>query len=358
MLEAFIKAIDQEQTQANKKIFADGLLPSYRRNDVIGYTRPDNNIFFTASTIFILQKIKDLLPQKSQEIVSAIIQKGIALYPSYQNKNGLKTYNFFPTKPPVPFGNGCFLHRFKYFEIPDDIDDTALVYLTKPHSPADVQWLQQKLASHANLSQQNIVNTFDEYKGLSAYNTWFGQRMYGEFDACAICNMLYCVLSYGLELDTHAQASLRYLSDIVLSNRYRTQPFRVAHHYVRVVPVMYHLCRLIETFDVLPECRVKVKEDLFEMLQDDTWQGMDRVVLENSWMRLTGLLPSHSTDFDIQTANDNSFYFFIAGFMTAFENPLYHIAHWPVFHFRWRCRAFNLALLAENTALKQQYVLT
>jgi hypothetical protein len=44
--------------------------------------------------------------------------------------------------------------------------------------------------------------------------------------------------------------------------------------------------------------------------------------------------------------------FFIAGLLTAYENPLlYKLASSPLFHIQWTCEAHSLALLAERMVI-------
>ena len=47
--------------------------------------------------------------------------------------------------------------------------------------------------------------------------------------------------------------------------------------------------------------------------------------------------------------------FFIAGFLTAYENPLlYKLASSPLFHIQWTCEAHCLALLAERLVISKK----
>ena len=362
MIDQLIQQIADIQATADGKYFPNGIFPSYRQNKFIHYKRPDNTIFFTAITVFTLQKLKPFLSELSQKLVEEITKKAILNYPNYQNKDGLKTYNFFPTCPPKPFGNGYLLHRFNYFELPDDIDDTALIYLTQQHSETDILWLKNKLAQHANGVSKNIKNTFPEYKTLKAYSTWFGKNMYIEFDACVLCNILYCVFEYQLPLNEYDKDSLKYLQQIILSNQYLKKPFNVAHHYVRTEIIIYHIARLMAAFEIeeLEECREKLVRDIEGLLEKKGGDNYSKILLETSLLRLTSLETSnHSSPPAPSGGATNSpaggwEAFFIAGFLTAFENPLiYRFAPNKLFHFEWTCEAHTLALLAENLVLKK-----
>jgi hypothetical protein len=346
-----IQKIASLQDSANQKYFPEGIFEAYRSNDFWHYRRPDTNVFFTAITVFTLNNIKEKISPKSQSLVEEITTKAQKAYPLFKNKDGLNTYNFFQTNPSQHFPHGNILNRFNYFKIPDDIDDTAMIYLTTSQSQKEANWLKDKLIQHSNLSKKQIQNTFPEYRNLKAYSTWFGKNMYIEFDVCAISNMLYCLLSYDVELDEHGQDSVKYIQQTILSNQYIEQPFRVAHQYARTPLIMYHVARLMGKFMIptLEICREQLMNDILYFLQNDTLHPMDKIILETSLWRLD---PKKGRDLKPRPTNvplnDIDFSFFIAGFLTAYQNPLlYRLASSPLFHIQWTCEAHQLALIAE-----------
>ncbi|AQG80844.1 hypothetical protein [Spirosoma montaniterrae] len=331
----------------------DGLFPSVRRNDYLGYQRADTNVFFTAVTVFTLQQLRPTASAGTQRLIDAITERAVAAYPRFQNKDGLKTYNFWPTRPSHHFPNGYVFHRFDHFRIPDDIDDTAMVYLTSPHTTTDVQWLHDKLAQHANGVQLTIRNTYADYRSLRAYSTWFGKNMPIDFDACALSNMLYCLYQYQMPPNQHDTDSLRYLRDVVESGRYASEPFCCAPHYARTSLIIYHLARLIAAFapPELDAIRPRLINDARHLVTKTT-NRIEQIVLLISLLRLGKAVPaidlSHiEQDFD-------RFHFFIAGLLTAYENPLLRrFADRPLTQMRWQCEAHNWALIAEYVGLHQ-----
>ena len=352
-IDQIIQKIAHLQDSANRKYFPEGIFESYRSNKFWRYRRPDTNVFFTAITVFTLNNIKEKLSPESQKLVEQITDKAVRCYSLFKNKDGLNTYNFFQTNPSQHFQHGNILHRFNYFKIPDDIDDAAMIYLTKPHKQEEAKWLKDKLIQHSNGYQKTIKNTFPEYKNLKAYSTWFGKNMYIEFDACALSNMIYCLLDYGLELDQHGQDSVKYIQQVILSNQYIDQPFRVAHQYARTPLIMYHVMRLMNKFHIpeLEICREKLENDILYYLKKEDLHFMDRILLE-----IAGRVVYEDTDNGIVSQNLNFFNspFFIAGFLTAYENPLlYKLASSPLFHIQWTCEAHCLALLAERMVISK-----
>ncbi|GGM79591.1 hypothetical protein GCM10010967_09140 [Dyadobacter beijingensis] len=353
-LETFIDRIEALQSKGNA-LFPKGIFPAQRSNTMIGYRRPDTTMFFSAITAFTLQSIRKYCNTASQKQIDAIRGLVTANYPDFQNKDGLKTYNFWKTKPSRHFPNGRWFRRFEHFRIPDDIDDTAFAYLTTDPTREELVWLKEKLTLHANGTKRWIRNTYPEYQPLRAYSTWFGKHMYVEFDISVLCNMLYCILHYNLPLNEHDDASLEYIRSVIDTRRYITAPFRCAHQYPRTPLIMYHAARLIAAFDppALRSVKPQLLDDMENLLQT-TRSGMDRVLLATSLMRFgraTQRIP-------VETYSEKDFkgfYFFIAGLLTAYENPvLYKLSVNPLVHMHWTCEAHCWALLAEYEALWNQ----
>lgn len=347
----FIDKIESLQSQGDK-YFPEGIFPAFRDNSIIGYNRPDTTIFFSAIIAFTLQSISDEADNETVIKIRNICSKVIQNYPAFQNKDGLKTYNFWKTKPSKHFPNGHIFRHFEHFRIPDDVDDTAFVYLTSDPEEAEIKWLHEKLKLHANGTKHWIRNTYPEYRHLKAYSTWFGKNMYIEFDVCVLSNLLYFVFNSKLLLNEHDNASLSYIKSVIETNRYLDVPFRCAHQYPRTPLIIYHVSRLIAAFnpELLKPVREKLINDTKELL-GKTQSPMDRVLLSTSLIRLG--VQTERIAVERYTQNDfNGFYFFIAGLLTAYENKLlYNISSHPIFHMHWLCEAHNWTLLAEYETL-------
>jgi hypothetical protein len=347
----FITRIESLQCLDNCT-FPNGFFPSFRVNPLIAYRRPDVNMFFPAITAFTLRSLKKYADNESGLRIDRIYSRVVKNLPEFQNKDGLATYNFWKTKPSKHFPSGHIFRHFDHFRIPDDVDDTALAYLITERTTQEVAWLKGKLSTHANGSSQWINNTYPEYRALPAYSTWFGKNMYVEFDVSVLCNILYCILHYKLPLDQHDIASLEYIRSVVITNRYMDEPFRCAHQYPRTPLIIYHISRLIAAFapDALSDLVPKLIDDTRRMLATAK-QPMDRVILSTSLMRL-GQRPARISVQEFGVKEFQGFYFFIAGLLTAYENPmLYWMSHSRLFHMYWICEAHNWALLAEYEAL-------
>jgi hypothetical protein len=352
-LQLFIDKIESLQSKGDK-YFPEGIFPAYRTNPIIGYKRPDTTIFFSAIINFTLRSIRNFVDTETKPRIDSICDKVVQNYADFQNKDGLKTYNFWKTKPSRHFPNGQVFRHFEHFRIPDDVDDTAFVYLTTKPDTEELLWLKQKLAAHANGSKQWIHNTYPEYRSLTAYSTWFGKNMYIEFDVSVLSNLLYCIFHYNLPLNEHDFASLEYIRSVIETDRYREAPFRCAHQYPRTPLIIYHVSRLIAAFYpyALTGIQQKLITDTEELLKLTT-NPMDRIILSSSLLRLGADCPRIETEY-FSAKDFRGFYFFIAGLLTAYENPLlYKLSANPLFHMHWTCEAHCWALLAEYEVLRQ-----
>ncbi|GAB4040613.1 hypothetical protein [Spirosoma jeollabukense] len=329
-----------------------GLFPSVRSNATLGYRRADTNIFFTASTVFVLQKLRPYVADDIKGLIDRIGERAATAYGLFRNKDGLNTYNFWPTRPSRHFPNGYLFHRFEHFRIPDDIDDTAMVYLTTNSARTDQLWLKDKLSQHANLSQgRQIQNTYRDYRDLRAYSTWFGKNMGIDFDACALSNMLYCIYQFDLPRNQHDTDSLTYLRSIVESGRYVSEPFRCAPHYARTSLIIYHMARLMAAFNIpeLEPIRPRLIADGQQKLAQAT-NRVEQILLSTALLRLGTQVPS----IDIAGIEQDftTFNFFIAGLLTAYEQPLLRrFADRSIVQMRWQCEAHCWALVAEYVVL-------
>ena len=328
---------------------ANGLFPAIRHNPQWpGYRRTDDNVFFTAITVFTLQRhVRPQVSAALQQQIDQLTNRARLAYPAFQNKDGLATYNFWPTRPSRHFPNGWLFHRFEHFRIPDDIDDTAMVYLASQPDETDLNWLKTKLVQHANGSQRFIRNTFPEYRNLQAYSTWFGKTMPVDFDVCALSNLLYCIFRYDLPQNRHDADSLTLLRGVVESGQYLREPFRCAPHYARTSLISYHLARLMADFAPaeLEPIRPRLIADAARELSRVT-NRMEKILLATSLLRLAQTPP----DIDLSGIETDftGFHFFIAGLLTAYEHPvLRRLARQPFVQVRWQCEAHCWALVAE-----------
>ncbi len=327
-----------------------GLFPTWRFHATLPYQRPDTNIFNTALTVFTLNGFREKLSLESQALVDEITRRAQLAYPAYRNRHGGPTYNNYETRPGGQFQTGHLFHRFDHFRLPDDIDDTALIYLTKPHLREEVLAVKTRLPHYANGAKRWIKNTLPDYRKLRAYSTWFGKNMAIDFDVCALCNLFLLIFRENLPLNESDLASLELIQRVVLSGDYRRRPFDVSHHYPRPALIFYHVARLLAAHDPPPlaGCRERLMTDGPQILQEKL-EFFDRVLVSTSLRRLGGDAPKLNEPVDFEEEIEN-YAFFVGCMLTPFERPalLYRWAHHPFTHFRWRCPAHSLAVWGES----------
>ncbi|MBA4852885.1 hypothetical protein [Emticicia sp. BO119] len=367
-IHSIIQKIASLQSRGDK-YFPKGIFPSYRQNKYLLYKRPDTNIFYTASIVFVLNQLKSYLPVESQLIIGDITAKSIQNYPAFQNKDGLKTYNFWQTPKnghaSNHFPNGYIFRHSEHFRLPDDIDDTSLIYLTSKASKEDVVWLKEKLQLHANLSdgstgKRQVKNTFNHYKALKIYSTWFGKNMAIEFDACALYNLMYLFEQHQLPYNEYDIDTYYYLSGIIKRKEFISHSFQVSHNYATAPLIVYHLARLLDTFTNTP--LESYRKDLIEfvlLLYEIEKVSMNRILLQTSLLKLSRVNDFGFKDeiedclkadspFSLQIPEPD-FCYFLGPLLSSYENPvLQFFAPMKITQMDWKCEAHEWVLVLEN----------
>lgn len=335
-----LKKIALLQVKMPNRHFPNGIFPSVRENNLLGYRRLDDNLFATASTVFILNELLPFLNESEQQIVQEITQNAQNAYPLYQNKDGLATYNFWKTRPSAHFPNGYLLHRFRHFKLPDDIDDTALVYLTTDRKHEEISWLKAKLQKHAN-----PIN--------KVYSTWFGEKMPLEHDVCALCNLMCLLVSFPALPNEYDKATINYLFEQITNHSFIHWPFRVARHYASTPLIIYHYARFYiylkdnSYFSEYTEIFINTIKPILincsENLLKKEKSKLEYILIETALMKL-GCLPP-SKDISVVFDESSEFYSFIGALLGPYNT---HASAWPITHIYWKCPAHELALVAEN----------
>jgi hypothetical protein len=352
-VEDLILELKQLQSKADS-VYPKGIFPSQRYHPFLPYKREDDNLFFTASVVHILQGVNIAFTGTEKVLVDEIIADAKSSYQLFQNKDGLDTYNFWQTKPSRHFPNGLFMHRFKHFQIPDDVDDTALVYLTENASKECVAQLREKLKKHSNLAHKRAFNPLEKYRDLKCYSTFFGEKMYIEFDICVLSNLMRVILTHFKDdLNEYDHHTLKFIGEAIVNDEHTSLPFYSAPNYPSTELILYHVSRLIPLLPLEYKTRIeeKIKADTQSQLKGAS--GMNKLMLENAALKLNLEIES-SAPTSTSVLNDETFFFFHAGMITAFENNVAQkLANNSFFHLRYTSKALNRALLIENMVLKR-----
>ncbi len=336
--------------------FYKGSFPSFRRYGKSERLKEDNNIFFTGLVAFTLKYLKPCLTPEQKIKCDSIIHKAQLAYPHFQNKSGLPTFNFWQTNPPLVFPHSGFLNLFNESQaLPDDLDDTSILWLSQNPSDSLVRLVKKLMAEHANGSLNLIRNTRPEYRELPAYSTWFGIKMPIDFDFCVLCNVLYFVHHFKLTYNEHDSASVELLRRMITDSSYLTRPAFISPHYGRTPVLLYHISRLLSEVS-LPSLDSLTPQLLhtayLQYHQSDNW--LDSTLLSTSIMRLGGkVLPVSSPDSgDLYAANKTFFVASFSSILPRFWKNLLLFSQLIKYYFL--SPAYRQTLYLENLLLQRQ----
>ncbi len=343
--------------------FFKGMFPTQRRYPYLGLKRADSNIFFTALTIRLLRECQPFLDVTLQSRIDRIAARAKCAFPFYSKKEqGVKVYQFWPVGANNHFPNGLFLHHFKKFKSPPDVDDTALSYAITNPSTADVLALRDYLIPFANGSNKWNRKILKRYQKPMVYSTWMGTgAMPIEFDVVVLTNLLAVFLTHGIELNQYDLASLDYLASLIKDAYYLKAPFYAAPWYPSAVVILYHLVKFFGTYQ--PE-RFHQLYPIFKShwnaLRGKSVSFMEQVILNTIGLKL-GMDPAKISFPENWEDELLEYPFYIGGMLTAMQSSAsWYLARYPIFHWRFVCPAFNFSLVLEQQieCRHQQNVLT
>ena len=345
-IDSLIQEIEQLQI-TDDTFYNSGLFPSQRGK----HKRKDNTIFFSALISYTLQGISEHVTLISKQRIDSICAAVHKNYPAYSNRSNGLTYNFWKREPALFFPNSKFLSSHPRFQIPDDADCTAMIYLTDP-GLTPVRQLQDLLAEHANRSKLRIKNTFRRYRSFRAYSTWFGKKMPIEFDICVQSNVLLLLCKNQQSFTVQDSATILLLKKQIESGDYLRYSAYLSPSYKKKSIVLYHLSRLLENNKItsLENCKLILKKDIQnELKKKNTY--MDHILLSSALIRMDGdptaFLQNNNSKMDL-----DHFAFFRANLFSSYARPCFRfISKIPIFDCNYYCKAYNLALLAEYESL-------
>ena len=308
----------------------------------------DNNIFITASLVYILKTLKPKLDKRSQEIIDRITDRANSLYKKYINRNGDVTYNFWQTVPPdIPFPNGGFLLTMKKHRLPDDYDDTSIIRLAANPDSVVNKKIRAKMIEYANRPERKEVkNAPQKYRSFKAYEVLFADKMDQEYDVVAMCNTLQFVVSNDFVLQPIDHSTISFIKKVIRDNDHITSAEEVSPYYPTATLILYHVSRLISIDDqgLLDEIRPDVVSDLRNLLV--TKQGFDKILLASSLRKLSEEVTEEINHTSIQSELDEFIFFqfkrrdvFNAGVIPALK---------------WKSEALNLTLYLEYLVLSKE----
>ncbi len=332
--------------------YPPGLWPAQRFHPHLPYQREDATLFYTALILFTLQKAADELLPADRALLTRMQARAAAVPRLFRNRDGYATYNFWQTRPSRHMPNGWLTHRLRHFQIPDDLDDTALALLAWPHARAEATAARARLLGHANGTYRRARPWLRHYRHWPTYSTWCGKHMGVDFDVCALSNFRLAVHTYHLPPVAEDDGAVAFVCSVIRRREHLTAPYYVAPYYARPALILYHVVRLATApgFAELDDLRPQLVADLRGLLATAR-HPLERALLATSLLRLGQSPPQIKPPTPGQWRD---FWFFQAGQLSAFEGRIWQrMAPYPVFHLKYRCLAYHQALWLEYQMLAE-----
>jgi hypothetical protein len=345
----------------NSSVFPAGSIPSYRLYALNkSRYKADVNAFFSGLVVFTLNDLRRDLSPSQQQLADGIVADCLPVFSKFKNQRGRSTYNFWPTDTPRIFPNGGWLNLIdKPQQLPDDLDDTVIMLLAEKSDNATAKAVHALMQDYTNHPGKKVRNTFEAYKDIPAYSTWFGNKMPVDFDVCVLSNVLYFVQANNLRWTAADSASLLLVTKIIADKKHVSAAAYVSPHYSRLPNILYHVSRLmaLKPIPELEQYKAQLVQETQEALRSaDSF--MDEVILSTSLLRW-GVTPPATAPrvaADLQDlVEEEKFSFFIANMASMLPDPL---KQWMggagVGKFYYYAPAYNNVLLLENLVWRKR----
>jgi len=349
-----LKKLKEEQENSHKKGYLKGIFASQRFQKPMIRKREDENVFFSAAIVYILQTHLHQFSNKEKKIAEHIITNTLSSYPKFKNFRGLNTYNFFKTQPMDFFPNGKILRHFKKFKLADDADDTAYIYLTNPNQ--NHQWLKNKLIAHANGSKKWSKTIPKKHTHLKTYAVYFGENMNIEVDLCVLTNIL---LWHFTNFNTETQQdndSITFIVKSIQSKDYLDAPYLVSPCYPSIAQICYHVSRLIK-FATNHHALQALKPDLIYDIKQQLLSPQSQLhkTLLNIALLNLDISPKQTLKYHFESFIENTNFFYTSIPLMIPIPWVRKLMHYRIFNLiglKTKCNAYAIAFLLEHELLK------
>jgi len=359
LISQLIDAIAKEQVTQSNKEFPTGMFPSYRECAGTPHNyQPDNNIFYTAVSVFALKNMLPYLSEANRQKAEDIIAKAVVNYSLFRHKSGLPLYGFWAGKDRMMPHTYIFQYMKGVFGQSEDSDDSVMALMGLDNNDSDNVALKKRMIENSNLSHKKIVSTYKRYKNIPAYSTWLGYRMPVDFDFGVHCNILYFMLDKKLPLVKQDSATIYLLQQMIANRDYVKSPVYISTYYVHTPILLYHVARLMNRFTIpqLEPYKAQLVADINKQLSI-CHNVMDQIILRTSLLRLGSDAPPLELDNlkEFEESNQQQFVFFQARAAFSYPTPLKQIfLHWSYLYYYFYCPAYYKVLWMEYLVTKQQ----
>ena len=332
--------------------FYRGTFPTYRYFAGFPHnTKPDNGIYYTGLIGFTLKKYFNHFTPNQQAIAKTIMQKAEEAYPYFKNKDDKPIYFFWPTGKQI-MPHSLFAKNLSFLlSTAEDADDTVMILMSMLEQNDSINRLAKSwIDTFANTRIRTIKSTYKKYKQIPAYNTYLGKKMHGDFDLCVQANVLYFNYANHLPLNRYDSATIHLIANVLENKEHLNDAAFVAPYYVRRPVILYHLARLMGTFEIA--LLEKYKTLLIRQIKEELEHSeimLDKVILSTALHMLkTDTPPLTITSLETYTQHDKNFIFYQARAGSQMAMPFKRIfLNAGFLNFYFYCPAYNKALLLE-----------
>lgn len=330
-----------------------GLFPAQRQWASGLYQRNDDTAFFTACVGFTIKRYLHLMSLQEQKLAKQLLDNMHGAFELFRNKDGHASYNFWQTRPSKHFPGGFFAQHFSFFMIPDDIDDSALIHLVKPHTEEERISFKKKMVRYAVGNLKWPDRPIKGYEELKPYNTFFVKNMPSAFDICALCNALYFVDYFNLQQDEQDLHSLQVIIRCVTNQDYRHRTFQLSPYYPDEVLILYHVIRYYvdRNIALLKPFHQQLLERCLHKLSQPKLNEMSKLLLHICVQKLKPAIIKIEKP---NKAQMSSYPFFVAGILGEVKPKfLRALAHFKLTHITYHCLAYAEVLWLEHLLLNR-----
>lgn len=333
--------------------YKKGVFPSVMSIKLFNNEYLDNNIFFTAITTYTLGAIVCDFSQDERSIFTILKSNSMDAFVSYNNANKKLTYNFYPNFPDTPFAGLGKFSQWGLLRLPDDLDDTSMIYLSLESSRKKNIELKKLMELQAT-KRKKVVSTLEKYQKSKVYKSWFVTKMRQDIDVCVICNVLLFVKKKELSFSMVDDDSLDFICDVISNDYHVDSPNIVSPHYKHIAIILYHVTRLLVEIDheKLNKLREKLIGDI-KMQYGNANNTIEKIILLSSLFRL-GQEQPFKLPYDIFEED-------VANFPWFYSDPLYGaniklkkvLGKKHFFKSYYTCKAYYLTLFLELEKLSK-----
>lgn len=359
VISVLVDDIEKDQIKEKGEFFP-GMFYSFRGAAAPPHRfKPDNNIFFTAIGSFTLKHLSRMINQEQQTTVYSVLERSKRAFPSFQQKDGLPLYNFWPRGGKIMPHSFIAQHMSKQFKISEDADDTVMILMALQNNDSINAILKKRLmeVSNGGTAGKKIKSTFKRFRNYQAYTTYLGYNMQTDFDFAVQCNVLYFMYNKGIFNSHQDSASLQLLSEMVKERLYMKRPKFISPYYGHPSLLLYHLTRLIAAYHPkeLAAYQATIKEDL-HLLYSKATTPVEKIILQTSLLRMgeNAEIPTEREIQEIRLVDQHKFSFFQARpayWCRPFLKSL--LLHLEFVNYHFFSPTYDKILLLENLAMRK-----